>query len=53
MVYDYYEVIQPLSYGLRREGGSLSGIMPIVLNNIMKVDKCYKGGSEKAQNGVT
>ena len=43
-------VIQTLRNGLRREGGSVPGVTPIVLNNRMKVKRRYKkreeGGSE-------
>ena len=51
-----FGVIQPLRNGLRREGGSVPGVTPIVLNNRMKVKKRYKGGREgqkMGQNGVT
>ena len=51
-----FGVIQPLCNGLRKEGGSVSGVTPIVLNNRIKVKKRYKGGREgqkMAQNGVT
>ena len=54
-------VIQTLRNGLRREGGSVPGVTPIVLNNRMKVKRryvtlLYKGrreGQNMAQNGVT
>ena len=48
-------VIQPLRNGLRREGGSLPSITPIVLNNRLKVKSITKGekGQKMAQNGVT
>ena len=51
-----FGVIQPLCNGLRREGGSVPGVMPIVLKNRMKAKKRYKGGREgqkMGQNGVT
>ena len=43
-----YGAIQPLRNGLRREGGSLPSVTPIVLNNRMKVKSVTKGegGSE-------
>ena len=53
---DRYGVIQPLRNGLRREGGAVPGVTPIVLNNRLKVKKRYKGGREgqkMSENGVT
>ena len=51
-VIDYFlfGVIQPFLRGLRREGGAVHGVTPIVLNNILKVLQREEGGSE---NGVT
>ena len=46
-----YGAIQALRNSLRREGGSLPSVTPIVLNNRMKV-KSIKKGEGGSENGT-